>query len=205
MRSSTVPARVSQSRSRSRCAAPAGPANARHSRRRSGPAPRAPSAARRQSRSSRATDRRRCSSQSWRKCDPVVGHRGGLRSGVAARNPPYRRSRDDHPLWIAGLPTPNSWRSLRQATYPQLLHHHPGRDPPNFRHRLASSARLGLRSGAAWSRATNSADAFLDPKFFFRPAGRLIGPRPAARSSTRTASWCGPRLARARTRCCAMS
>ena len=25
---------------------------------------------------------------------------------------PYRRSRDGRPLWIAGLPTPNSWRSL---------------------------------------------------------------------------------------------
>jgi hypothetical protein len=45
---------------------------------------------------------------------------------VATR--PYRRSRDGHPLWIAGLPTPDSWRPLRQATYPQLLHHQPGRD-----------------------------------------------------------------------------
>ena len=42
---------------------------------------------------------------------------------------PYRRSCDGHPLWIAGLPTPDSWRSLRQASYPQLLHHQSGRDP----------------------------------------------------------------------------
>jgi hypothetical protein len=26
-------------------------------------------------------------------------------------------------LWISGLPAPDSARSLRQATYPQLLHH----------------------------------------------------------------------------------
>ena len=25
------------------------------------------------------------------------------------------------PLWITGLPRPDSWRSLRQAGYPQLL------------------------------------------------------------------------------------
>jgi len=25
------------------------------------------------------------------------------------------------PLWITGLPAPDSWRSLRQAGYPQLL------------------------------------------------------------------------------------
>ena len=47
--------------------------------------------------------------------------------GLLVATQPYRRSRDGHPLWIAGLPTPDSWRALRQATYPQLLHHHPGR------------------------------------------------------------------------------
>jgi AcrR family transcriptional regulator len=41
---------------------------------------------------------------------------------------PYRRSRDDHPLWTAGLATPDSWRSHRQAIYPQLLHDLQGRD-----------------------------------------------------------------------------
>jgi hypothetical protein len=57
----------------------------------------------------------------------------GLQSGAACAPPgrsmspqrgvsqlwtatPYRRSRGDHPLWIAGLPTQDSWRSLRQAT-----------------------------------------------------------------------------------------
>jgi len=80
-------------------------------------------------RSSRARNQRRRSSPAARKgrsCrrsswwSPVCG------CGVATQ--PYRRSRDDRPLWIAGLPTPDSWRSLRQATYPQLLHHQPGRD-----------------------------------------------------------------------------
>jgi pimeloyl-ACP methyl ester carboxylesterase len=57
---------------------------------------------------------------------------------------PYRRPRDGHPLWIAGLPTPDSWRSLRQSTYPQLLHHHSGRDPaaPTPRRARAIHARV---------------------------------------------------------------
>jgi hypothetical protein len=37
--------------------------------------------------------------------------------GLLVATRPYRRSRGDHPLWIAGLPTPGPWRSLRQATY----------------------------------------------------------------------------------------
>jgi hypothetical protein len=49
--------------------------------------------------------------------------------GLLVAVQPYRRFRDGRPLWIAGLPTPDQWRSLRQATYPQLLHHQPGRDP----------------------------------------------------------------------------
>ena len=32
-------------------------------------------------------------------------------------------------LWISGLPTLRSWGTLRQATYPQLLHHALGHDP----------------------------------------------------------------------------
>jgi len=32
-------------------------------------------------------------------------------------------------LWISGLPAPDSGRSLRQATYPQLLHHVREHDP----------------------------------------------------------------------------
>ena len=31
--------------------------------------------------------------------------------------------------WHSGLPKPDSWRSLRQAGYPQLLHQVMGRDP----------------------------------------------------------------------------
>ena len=33
-------------------------------------------------------------------------------------------------LWITGLPTPDSRRSLRQASYPQQLHHVLGHDHP---------------------------------------------------------------------------
>jgi hypothetical protein len=32
-------------------------------------------------------------------------------------------------LWVSGLPTLRSWGTLRQATYPQLLHHAMGHDP----------------------------------------------------------------------------
>jgi hopanoid biosynthesis associated radical SAM protein HpnH len=44
-------------------------------------------------------------------------------------------SRDGRPLWGTGLPTPDSWRSLRQASSPQLVQRHPGRD-----HRAAVAA-----------------------------------------------------------------
>jgi hypothetical protein len=43
----------------------------------------------------------------------VIAVVSGLRLRLATQ--PYRRSCDGHPLWIAGLPTPDSWRSLRQA------------------------------------------------------------------------------------------
>ena len=41
---------------------------------------------------------------------------------------PYTGNRDDRPLWITGVPRPDSRRSLRQAGYPQLLHHARGHD-----------------------------------------------------------------------------
>ena len=41
---------------------------------------------------------------------------------------PYRDLRSP-PRWISGPPPPNSWRSLRRATYPPLLHHSLGHDP----------------------------------------------------------------------------
>ncbi len=37
------------------------------------------------------------------------------------------------PLWISSPPPPDSWRSLPQATYPQLLHHPKGHDPGHGR------------------------------------------------------------------------
>src|SRR5919106_1552098 len=40
--------------------------------------------------------------QQLAKGDPVVGHRGGLRSGLRVATQPYRRSRDGRPLWITG-------------------------------------------------------------------------------------------------------
>ena len=41
---------------------------------------------------------------------------------------PYTGNRDGRPLWITGLARPDSRRSLRQASYPQLLHHAAGHD-----------------------------------------------------------------------------
>ena len=58
---------------------------------------------------------------------------------------PYRRSRDGHPLWIAGLPTPDSVAVAAAATYPQLLHHQPGRDPGE---RGTMAARRGAEDGS---------------------------------------------------------
>ncbi len=43
-----------------------------------------------------------------------------LRSGLLATQP-YRRSRGDHPLWIAGLPTPDSWQSWIGSSAPSDL------------------------------------------------------------------------------------
>ena len=45
---------------------------------------------------------------------------------VATR--PYRRSRDDHPLWIAGLLRLTDGGCSGSPPYPQLLHHCEGRD-----------------------------------------------------------------------------
>ena len=47
---------------------------------------------------------------------------------------PYTGNRDDRPLWITGVPRPDSRRSLRQAGYPQLLHHARGHDPVYTKH-----------------------------------------------------------------------
>src|ERR1700737_1726646 len=43
---------------------------------------------------------------------------------------------------ISGPPPPDSWRSLRQATYPQLLHHLKGHDPLGAGH-IARSSKVG--------------------------------------------------------------
>jgi hypothetical protein len=50
------------------------------------------------------------------------------------------------PLWISGPPPPDSRRSLRRATYPQLLHYHQGQTRllPRVERRLAQSAELGI-------------------------------------------------------------
>jgi hypothetical protein len=93
MSSSTVPAQISQTQSRDplRCASPV---NARHSRPASRPATRAPSGARRQ----RPIIKRSASllfSNKLAEGDPVVGHRGGRRPGVAGRNP----TRREIPRW----------------------------------------------------------------------------------------------------------
>jgi hypothetical protein len=130
MRRSTVPARVSHTRSRqplrgasrpgarSPCAAPVRPGTSSASRRSAAK----PIVSRNRSASAL------CSNSPQRTIlSSVIVVVSGLGLLVATR--PYRRSRDGHPLWIAGLPTPDSWRSLRQTTSPQLLHHHPGRDP----------------------------------------------------------------------------
>jgi hypothetical protein len=70
-------------------------------------------------------DRRGGCPQKLAQGDAVVGHRGRLRPGVAGRNPTLPE--------IPRLPPAvDSWPayarlvvSLRQATYRQLLHHHP--------------------------------------------------------------------------------
>ena len=82
----------------------------------------------------------------------------GLGLLVATR--PYRRSRDGHPLWIAGLPTPDSWRSLRQATSPQLLHHHPGRDRSGY-DLYKNGAALAISNMAYYGLPAFAGDAFL--------------------------------------------
>ena len=56
---------------------------------------------------------------------------------------PYTGNRDGRPLWITGLARPDSRRSLRQASYPQLLHHAAGHDHPNSIVGAAYTLRIG--------------------------------------------------------------
>ena len=65
-------------------------------------------------------------SQKLAKADAVVGHRGHRGQWLLVAIQSHRRSRDGHPLWIAGLAYARTrWGSLRQATFPHLLHHRP--------------------------------------------------------------------------------
>ncbi len=50
------------------------------------------------------------------------------------------------PLWVSGPPAPDSWRLLRRATYPQLLHHVPGHDPPRRQAADIQESRRWLRN-----------------------------------------------------------
>ena len=50
----------------------------------------------------------------------VLGHRGSPSGQVGLHYPNPKPEPRWPPLWIAGLPTPDSRRSLRQAAYPQL-------------------------------------------------------------------------------------
>ena len=96
---------------------------------------------------------------------------------------PYRRSRGDHPLWIAGLPAPDSWRSLRQATCPQLLHHHPGRDLAPFGSRpripfTISRLEPAMASpGAASAHGRRRVNATKQADFLQPGAGHCVCPR----------------------------
>ena len=95
-----------------------------------GVGPPAPSSVARRSRSSRAAmscrnpspaarEGRSCRRSSW--CSP--------RSELRLKPNPTEEHRGDHQLWISSPPPPDSRRSLRRATYPQLLHHARGHDP----------------------------------------------------------------------------
>jgi Aminotransferase class-III len=61
------------------------------------------------------------------------------RSELCVATQPYRRPPRWPPLWISSPPPPDSRRSLRRATYPQLLHHSAGHDP---RHLAVAKIRL---------------------------------------------------------------
>jgi Phage integrase family len=50
------------------------------------------------------------------------------------------------PLWISSPPPPDSWRSLRRATYPQLLHHSKGHNLPRCARRRILLAQQGAAS-----------------------------------------------------------
>src|SRR3954470_14639233 len=60
------------------------------------------------------------------------------------------------PLWISRPPTPDSRRSLRRATYPQLLHHAAGHGQTEKPRRAASAVNTAARryQGKAKSRAS---------------------------------------------------
>ena len=102
---------------------------------------------------------------------------------------PYTGNRDGRPLWITGLARPDSRRSLRQASYPQLLHHAAGHDQvaavvrrgDGFRPIARSPSRTGSippgpvappdRHGP-WHREASSRRFFHNPR-------RISGSRPA--------------------------
>jgi DUF1680 family protein len=58
----------------------------------------------------------------------------------------YRGRNGRCPLWISGLPTPDSERSLRQATYPQPPN--TLKRPPEELNQAAEGSRLGAKRGA---------------------------------------------------------
>ena len=84
----------------------------------------------RQRRSYRAeTSRRMTLLQQRPKRDLVVGHRGGPRVRIACRSSTLPGTAAVATVWISRPPTPDFRRSLRRATYPQLLHYSVGHDP----------------------------------------------------------------------------
>lgn len=66
--------------------------------------------------------------QSRAKLHHIVGHRRVLGLGCLVWRPNLTGDQRWPPLWITGPPPPDSWRSLRRAGYPQLLHHAAGHD-----------------------------------------------------------------------------
>jgi len=66
---------------------------------------------------------------SWLVLRNVLRQRVQVRNSNLSRRPAVTTRVGWPTLWVSGLPTPDSGRSLRQATYPQLLHHVPGHSP----------------------------------------------------------------------------
>src|SRR3954454_20058218 len=62
-------------------------------------------------------------------------------------------------LWVSGLPPSDSGRSLRQATYPQLLYHDRGHDPLmvqlGSRRGSWPLSMIKLRGVLSWQRPDN--------------------------------------------------